>query len=265
MRDCCYVIFCLHVCAYSSSFLCFTATVHLAFPHKQAAAVYEALACSNSSGKEDLILKECRRDEVIKLVVRNALKAMVQLSDVEDTATGLKRLQDTEQKRLQGTGQRAVTEHNIDKEVSSKALAPMLQVAKRFPELIQKDDSFSISSNEVVDIDINDELPDEEALFLYAMEVAFEVAKKRGLDTEEFDLKAREIFKGKPTFQQTFNRVVPADFEPLLLNSHSGGTQYSDIMDNIHAAASNACDRWCKVAEKTSEETDNLFLALFKG
>jgi hypothetical protein len=239
--------------------------LHQAFPHKQAAAVYEALASSNSNGKEDSILKECRLNDVVNLVVRKALKYLVELTVGEEGARGLKRLKGTELKRLQDTRQTAVTEHNIGTQFSSQALAPMLDVAKYFPELITKDDSSSISSNEMVEIDIDGELPDEESLFQYAMEEAFGVAKKRGLEREDFADKAREIFKGGPTFEKTLNCVVPADYEPELLNSGgTGGTQYSDI-DNIHAAASLACNRWCKVSEKTNQETGCLFLAIFKG
>lgn len=128
------------------------------FPRKTAAAVYEGLA---SSGKEALILRECSDVEVVNMFVRKALKSMIQLTDGEDVATGLERLQGMEQKRFQESGQK-VTAHNIEELVLSAALPLMLTVDKYFPDLIKNDDLSFISSSDMVEIDLDRDLTNEE-------------------------------------------------------------------------------------------------------
>ena len=66
-----------------------------------------------------MILTQCKRDDVIEMVVRKALKFLVELGGHEDTAKGLKRLKDFEANRLKGAGKSTVTEHNIGEEVSA--------------------------------------------------------------------------------------------------------------------------------------------------
>jgi hypothetical protein len=221
------------------------------------------LASSNSNGKEALILKECSDDNVVDLCVRKALESIMKLTDGEDVATGLKRLQGMEQTRFQETGQTAVTARNIEEQVLSAALPFMLKVAKYFPDLIKKDDSSSISSSDMVEIDLDSELPDEESLFKYVMEETFGIVQKRGLERDDFVAKAREIFTDGATLQTTLNRVVPADYKPDGVNSSMLGTEDSDI-ENMLIVASNACSRWCKASGKRKDE-ESFFLALLKG
>lgn len=67
-------VYCNSVDAYSHR--CFSVLplpFHQVFPLKVAAAVHEALASSDSNGKEELILKECSSEEVVNLFVRRAL------------------------------------------------------------------------------------------------------------------------------------------------------------------------------------------------
>jgi hypothetical protein len=132
------------------------------FPIKIAAAVYEALV---SSGKEALIMKECSGDKVVNMFVREALKSMIKLADGEDVATGLKRLQGMEQKRFQASGQIAVTAHNLEEQALSAALSLMLDVIIISQILSKKNDSSSISSSDMVEIDLDRELTNEDSHF----------------------------------------------------------------------------------------------------
>lgn len=188
---------------------------------------------------------------------------MIELTDSEDVATGLKRLQGMEKDRFQATGQTVVMAHNINEQVLSTAIPSLLKVYKYFPELIQKDDPSSISSSDMVEIDLGSNLPDEESLLQCVMMKTFRCAQNRGLERDDFMAKACEIFKEGATLETTLRRVVPADYEPNGVNSGMQGTQDSDI-DNMRMVAGNACSRWCKASGKGDDEV-SFFLALFKG
>jgi hypothetical protein len=212
-------------------------------------------------------MTECCDDSVVDFVVREALQSIIELTDGEVVEMGLKRLQDMEQKRYQETGRTAVTAHNIEEQVLSAALPFMLTGAKYFPDLIKEDDSSSISSSDMVEIDLDSELLDEESLlkslFKHVMEEVFGIAQQRGLEKDDFVAKAHEIFKDGATLETTLNLVVPSDYEPNGVNLGMQGTENSDI-DNMVIAAGNACSRWCKASGKRKDE-DSFFLALFKG
>ena len=138
-------------------------------------------------------------------------------------------------------------------------------MAERFPALLHADDLSFISSNDLLEVQIDDHLPDEESLLQFATKAAVRVAETQGLGRDDFEEKARAIFKDDgPAFQKTFDLVVPKDYEPDLLNSHLEGTQDSG-QEHIVVAASAACDNWCRSAQKTTEETGCFFLGLFKG
>lgn len=250
-----------HPCRIGTSFLIVFSAATEAFPHKQAAAVYNALA---SSDKEEEILKECNRDDVVELVVRQALGKLVKWEAGTSIEVLLKKLQDKEKRRLEDNVDVGyVTRHNIEQVLSAEAIKKLLKVADRFPELIKDEESSSLSSNEAVNIPLDEDVPDEELVRQHTMQAAFGAAKSRGLDRDGFEAIARSIFKDT-AFPGTFNAVVAIDYEPSLLNSAGAGSVYSDTV-NIHLAAGNACKQWCKAAGKDSDETSELFLAVFKG
>lgn len=238
----CNEIACARIC--SSSFL-----LQLKFFPASKPVLYTAPLCSPIP-----IVDECRSDEVIDMIVRNALRAlMATFNDDETIQSGLRRFHNSRDDE--------VNRYNAEEKISPAAIDKLLTTGKHFLALIRDDDSSSISSNDVVEVSVVRDLSDEDALRRFTMDETSRRAKSRGLERSDFKEIAQKIFNDTD-FDATFEEVVPDDYEPDLLNSDNTAL-YNDL-DNLFAMTGNACSQWCKSAGKDQAATSNLLLKIFK-
>jgi len=148
-------------------------------------------------------------------------------------------------------------------DLSEKIKQYLVSIARQCPDLLRQQDGSSIASvasdgtlYTVHEFDETEEL----GAMRFAMTSAFEVAKTRGMDKEEFYGEARKLFNTETgDYEKTFKYVVPDDFQPQA--GDDGATAESDL-DAISTAAANAFANWCK--HKPIGTFDLLVIKVFK-
>jgi hypothetical protein len=150
--------------------------------------------------------------------------------------------------------------------LTESVTAKLLHIYRSFPALATQSDSSTVSSNgTLVTVDVDFDATDELAAFRVVIAAAFEEAKMRHMNKEDFEEEAGKLLIAeKPEYQKAFKLVVPADYEP---DEHTGtgddgrGTVDSHS-DAISSAANTAFSTRFKMMSVGS--FDCLYVSIFK-
>jgi hypothetical protein len=113
------------------------------------------------------------------------------------------------------------------------------------PNLARQQDSIMATVNMDTDFDVTREL----AAFRVAIAGAFQEAKMRCINKQEFEQEAEKLFNtANPEYKQAFEHVVPDDYMPEepTGSGNDGGWTVDSQFDAIYTAANNAYTNWAK-------------------
>ena len=148
--------------------------------------------------------------------------------------------------------------------LSSQSKKYLLSIARLCPDLLRQQDGSSIASADtdgtLYTVELEHDKTEELAAMRVAMTSAFNVAKARGMDKEDFETEAQKLFNTEAgEYPETYNFVVPDDFQPQASNDGATAESHFDAMSK---AAVNAFASWCK--QKSIGSSDRLFITVFK-